>query len=50
MCLNEYRSKSERDRKKKGMIEVSTHTTLLAQIELLNKQLAAKSILEANVS
>ncbi|KAK2410681.1 hypothetical protein QL285_046032 [Trifolium repens] len=50
MCLNEYRSKSERDPKKKGMIEVSTHTTLLAQIELLNKQLAAKSISEANVS
>jgi hypothetical protein len=32
------------------MIEVSTHTALLAQIELLNKQLAAKSISEANVS
>ncbi|KAK2436917.1 hypothetical protein QL285_021877 [Trifolium repens] len=50
MCLNEYRSKSERDPKKKGMIEVSTHTALLAQIELLNKQLAAKSISEPNVS
>ncbi|KAK2370199.1 hypothetical protein QL285_083268 [Trifolium repens] len=50
MCLNEYRSKSERDPKKKGMIEVSTNTALLAQIELLNKQLAAKSISEANVS
>jgi hypothetical protein len=50
MCLNEYRSKSEKDPKKKGMIDVNTHTALLAQIELLNKQLAAKSLAEANAS
>ncbi|MCI51835.1 hypothetical protein A2U01_0073079, partial [Trifolium medium] len=32
------------------MIDVDTKTTLLAQIEMLNKKLAAKSLAEANVS
>ncbi|GAU41120.1 hypothetical protein TSUD_288100 [Trifolium subterraneum] len=50
MCMNEYRSKSERDPKKRGIIEVDTNTALLAQIELLNKKLAAKTLAEANVS
>ncbi|MCI63376.1 hypothetical protein A2U01_0084633, partial [Trifolium medium] len=41
MCMNEYRSKSERDPKKRGVLKVDTNTTLLAQIEILNKKLAA---------
>ncbi|MCI38080.1 hypothetical protein A2U01_0059308, partial [Trifolium medium] len=47
ICMNEYRSKSDR---KIGMIEVDTKTALLAQIEMLNKKLAAKTLAEANVS
>ncbi|MCI54383.1 hypothetical protein A2U01_0075633, partial [Trifolium medium] len=47
MCMNEYRSKSDR---KRGVIEVDTKTALLAQIEMLNKKLAAKTLAEANVS
>ncbi|CAJ2642327.1 unnamed protein product [Trifolium pratense] len=50
MCMNEYRSKSERDPKKRGVFEVDTNTALLAQIEMLNKKLAAKTLAEANVS
>ncbi|CAJ2662794.1 unnamed protein product [Trifolium pratense] len=50
MCMNEYRSKSERDPKKRGVFDVDTNTALLAQIEILNKKLAAKTLAEANVS
>ncbi|XP_045830999.1 uncharacterized protein LOC123922316 [Trifolium pratense] len=47
MCMNEYRSKSDR---KRGVITVDTNTALLAQIEILNKKLAAKSLAEVNAS
>ncbi|CAJ2642480.1 unnamed protein product [Trifolium pratense] len=47
ICMNEYRSKSDR---KRGVIAVDTNTALLAQIEILNKKLAAKSLAEANAS
>lgn len=56
MCMNEYRSKSERSVKletsgtSKGMLSLDTHTALLAQIELLNKQLAKWCLNKANVS
>ncbi|XP_050877304.1 uncharacterized protein LOC127081059 [Lathyrus oleraceus] len=56
MCMNEYRSKSERSVKletsgtPKGMSTVDTHTALLAQVELLNKQLAKGCLNKANVS
>ena len=45
VCLNEYRSKSERGVKiemtgaLKGVLTLDTHISLLAQIELLNKRL-----------
>ena len=45
MCMNDYRSKSERSVKlvkvcpPKGILPLDTHTALLAQIELLNKKL-----------
>lgn len=56
MCMNEYRSKSKRSVKletngtPKGMSIVDTHTTLLAQIELLNKKLVEGCLNKANVS
>lgn len=56
MCLNEYRSKSDKSVKieivgiPKGMLVVDTHTSLLAQIELLNKKLAKSSLGKANMS
>lgn len=56
MCMNEYRSKNERSVKietvgmHKGMLPLDTRTTLLAQIELLNKKLAESSLGRAKVS
>lgn len=56
MCLHEFRSKSEKSVKTetvgtpKGMLVIDTHTTVLAQIELLNKKLAEISLSQANVS
>lgn len=55
MCMNEYHYKSERSVKletsgtPKGMLTIDTHTALLAQIELLNKQLAEGYLNKANV-
>lgn len=56
MFLNEYRSKREKSAKietvgtPKGMLAIDTHTSLLAQIELLNKKLARSSLSKANMS
>lgn len=56
MCMNEYRSKSERSVKikivgtPKSMLVVDTHTVLLAQIGFLNKKLAESSLGKSNVS
>lgn len=56
MCLNEYHSKSERLVKiktvgmPKGILVIDTDTTLLAQIELLNKKLVEISLGKTNVS
>lgn len=54
MCQNEYHSQSERGVKKeemkKGVLESDTNTTLLAQLEVLSKQLAWVSIIIENVS
>lgn len=56
ICLNEYRSKSERSIKieimgtPKGMLVKDTHIALLAQIDLLNKKLAESNLGKANVS
>lgn len=56
MCMNEYRAKSEKLIKletmgtPKGMLPLDTHTTLLAQIELLNKKLVEGSLGRANMS
>lgn len=55
MFMNEYHSKSERSVKletsgtPKGMLTVDTHVALLAQIELLNKQLAKDWLNKAKV-
>ena len=54
ICMNECHSKIERSVKletsgiPKGMLVVDTHTALLAQIELLNKQLAEGCLNKAN--
>jgi hypothetical protein len=51
MSMKKYRSNNERwCPKLKGRIDVDTHIALLAQVELLNKHLAAKTLAEANVS
>lgn len=56
MCLNEYHSKSERSVKiesagtLKSTLAIDTHTTLLAQIELMNKKLYESSLSQANMS
>lgn len=56
MCMNEYRSKNERSIKMetmgtpRGMLPIDTHTTLLAQIENLNKKLSESSLVKANMS
>ena len=56
MCINEYRSKNDRSVKMgtvgtpKGMLPIDTHTSLLAHIELLNKELVGSSLVKANVS
>ncbi|XP_050914751.1 uncharacterized protein LOC127129643 [Lathyrus oleraceus] len=56
MCMNEYRSKSERSINPeivgmpKGMLAIDTHTALLAQIELVNKNLAERGSYKAKVS
>lgn len=55
MCMNEYRSKSERLVKletlgmPKGMLTLDTHTALLVQIKLLNKKLVKGSLGGANM-
>lgn len=54
--FDEYRSKRKKSIKieivgmPKGMLAVYTHIALLAQIELLNKNLAESSLSKANVS
>ena len=56
ICMNAYHSKSERSVKletvgmPKGMLPLDTHTALLVQIELLNKQLAESSLGRSNLS
>lgn len=56
MCMNEYRAKSKISVKfemvgtPKGMLTVNTQTALLAQIELLNKQLVEGFLNRGNVS
>lgn len=55
MCLNEYHLKSEQlveietECTPKGMLAIDTHTTLLPQIELLNKNLAESNLSKANM-
>lgn len=56
MCLNEYPLKSDMSVKiktvgtPKGMLVVGAHTAFLAQIELLNKNLAESSLGKVNMS
>lgn len=56
MCLNEYRSKSERSINietvdtPKGMLCIDTHTSLITQIKLLNKKLAESNLSKAYVT
>lgn len=47
MCQKEYRI-SERAPTNKGIIEVDTHTTLLAKIKGLSKQMAPNTQAQAN--
>lgn len=50
MCHNEHLSTSERDAKRKGVLELDSNTTVLAQIEMILKQLARVAIIPANFS
>jgi hypothetical protein len=50
MCHNEYNINNERSTKKVGMIDVDEKTAYLAEIELLKRKLAEKSLLKANAS
>lgn len=56
ICMNEYHLKSERSIKletagtPKCMLPLDTHTSLLAQIEMLNKKLAESNLGRASVS
>lgn len=47
---NEYRSKSDKGVKPKGELELDLNTSVLAQLEVISKQLATTAIVLENVS
>ncbi|XP_050915571.1 uncharacterized protein LOC127130642 [Lathyrus oleraceus] len=50
ICQNEYLSQSEKGVKPKGVLDLDANIAMLAQLEVIAKQLAKATIIPANVS